>query len=231
MDVQASLKNKDFWIFDLDNTLYPSSNGLMSDVSDRMTKFVSMVTGTSTEEALIEQKELFKNHGTTLRGLMIKYSIDPWDFLRFVHNVDYGLVKRNHKLGNAIKALKGTKIIYTNASSGHAKKVLERLGFLEQFDFIFDVSDAAWIPKPNLRSYQTLMKKIKLDPLSSVMIEDIAPNLKPASDIGMTTVWIKQKITEAPSWTLPEKNSDYIDHTIDDLTAWLESLTLKQKKI
>ena len=57
MNVQDSLKNKDFWIFDLDNTLYPSSNGLMSDVSDRMTKFVSMVTGTSTEEALIEQKE------------------------------------------------------------------------------------------------------------------------------------------------------------------------------
>ena len=61
MDLKASLKNKDFWIFDLDNTLYPSSNGLMSDVSDRMTKFVSMVTDKSVEEALIEQKELFKD--------------------------------------------------------------------------------------------------------------------------------------------------------------------------
>ena len=66
MDLKASLKNKDFWIFDLDNTLYPSSNGLMSDVSDRMTKFVSMVTDKSVEEALIEQKELFKNHKTIL---------------------------------------------------------------------------------------------------------------------------------------------------------------------
>ena len=122
MDLKASLKNKDFWIFDLDNTLYPSSNGLMSDVSDRMTKFVSMVTDKSVEEALIEQKELFKNHGTTLRGLMIRYSIDPWDFLRFVHNVNYNLVEKNQKLGNAIKALKGKKIIYTNASATHAKK-------------------------------------------------------------------------------------------------------------
>ena len=230
MDLKASLKNKDFWIFDLDNTLYPSSNGLMSDVSDRMTKFVSMVTDKSVEEALIEQKELFKNHGTTLRGLMIRYSIDPWDFLRFVHNVNYNLVEKNQKLGNAIKALKGKKIIYTNASATHAKKVLERLGFLEEFDSIFDVSDASWIPKPHIRSYQTLMEKIKFNPRSSVMIEDIAPNLRPASDIGITTVWIKQKNPEAPSWTLPEEKSDYIDYTIDDLTERLESLAPKQKK-
>ena len=62
------------------------------------------------------------------------------------------------------------------------------------------------------------------------MIEDIAPNLRPASDIGITTVWIKQKNPEAPSWTLPEEKSDYIDYTIDDLTEWLESLAPKQKK-
>ena len=36
-----SIRNSEFWLFDLDNTLYPASNGLMAKVSSRMTKFVS----------------------------------------------------------------------------------------------------------------------------------------------------------------------------------------------
>ncbi|MBT3399009.1 MAG: pyrimidine 5'-nucleotidase, partial [Rhodospirillaceae bacterium] len=36
----AELKGTETWIFDLDNTLYPASTGLMAEVSSRMTRFV-----------------------------------------------------------------------------------------------------------------------------------------------------------------------------------------------
>jgi len=51
------------------------------------------------------------------------------------------------------------------------------------------------------------------------MVEDIARNLEPAADLGMTTVWIK---SDSPfgNWGA---DGDYIDHITDDLVDWLES--------
>src|SRR3546814_6634204 len=78
------------WLFDLDNTLYPASCGLMAAVSRRMTRFVAEILGVDHGTALIEQKRLFREHGTTLRGLMDRFSVDPVVFMDYVHAVEIG---------------------------------------------------------------------------------------------------------------------------------------------
>ena len=50
------LHETETWVFDLDNTLYPASCGLMAAVSSRMTEFVSDVLRLEPDAALIEQK-------------------------------------------------------------------------------------------------------------------------------------------------------------------------------
>ena len=45
------------------------------------------------------------------------------------------------------------------------------------------------------------------------MVEDMARNLKPAADLGMTTVWLKPDAAAAPD--------GFVDHAIDDLEHWL----------
>jgi putative hydrolase of the HAD superfamily len=224
MTPPTSLRRSECWVFDLDNTLYPAANGLMAEVSARMTEFVADALGVARDEALIEQKDLFRKHGTTLRGMMEKHAVDPWAFLDFVHQVDYGQVDPSPRLAKALTALPGRKVIFTNASVAHAEQVLERLGVAAHFEGVFDVAAASWRPKPHPTAYQTLIEQHRINPGRAVMVEDIARNLEPAATMGMTTVWIDHQDTQAPAWTKPEEASEYVHHTINDLTTWLESL-------
>lgn len=224
MNRSIPLRDSECWVFDLDNTLYPASNGLMADVSARMTQFVASVLGVAADEALIEQKQLFRKHGTTLRGLMEKYTVDPWSFMDFVHQVDYEQVAPSPRLADALLALPGRKVVFTNASVKHAGQVLDRLGIADQFEGIFDVAAASWQPKPHPTAYQTLVEQHQITPGRAVMVEDIAPNLEPAAMLGMTTVWIDHEDAQAPAWTLPGEGSDYVHHKISNLTEWLEAL-------
>ena len=224
MNRSIPLRDSECWVFDLDNTLYPASNGLMGEVSVRMTQFVAQVLGVATDEALIEQKQLFRKHGTTLRGLMEKYAVDPWSFMDFVHQVNYDQVDPSPRLADALRALPGRKIVFTNASTSHAERVLGRLGIDNQFAGVFDVAAASWLPKPNPTAYQTLIERHQITPARAVMVEDMAPNLEPAATLGMTTVWIHHQDAQAPAWTMPSGDSDYVHHKIADLTEWLETL-------
>ena len=228
MNRSIPLRDSECWVFDLDNTLYPASNGLMAEVSSRMTLFVANVLGVAADEALVEQKQLYRKHGTTLRGLMEKYAVDPWSFLDFVHQVDYGQVDPSPHLAEALLALPGRKIVFTNASTKHAERVLDRLGIAHHFEGVFDVAAAEWQPKPHPKAYQTLVERHQITPARSVMVEDIAPNLEPAAALGMTTVWLHHEDATAPAWTAPGETSDYVHHKIGNLIEWIGSLSTSQ---
>ena len=51
------------WIFDLDNTLYPSSCRLFDQIHARMTGFIADRLGLSLEAALMVQKSYFASTG------------------------------------------------------------------------------------------------------------------------------------------------------------------------
>src|SRR5438309_7145219 len=71
------------WIFDLDNTLYPSSCRLFDQIHARMTGFIADRLGLTPEDALLVQKTYFREHGMTMRGLMTINRIDQEDFLAY----------------------------------------------------------------------------------------------------------------------------------------------------
>ena len=102
------------WIFDLDNTLYSADSGIFQQVHDLMGKFVSNHLNIDIQEAKKIQKNYYKQHGTTLRGMMDNHGVDPDHFLAEVHRLDYSIVGPNHKLNIELKKLEGRKIIYTN---------------------------------------------------------------------------------------------------------------------
>ena len=69
------------WIFDLDNTLYPRSSNLFRQVDERIRIYVRDLLSVDEAEAERIQRSFYREHGTTLRGLMLKHSVDPDDFL------------------------------------------------------------------------------------------------------------------------------------------------------
>ncbi len=218
----AELRETESWIFDLDNTLYAASTGLMAQVSSRMTMFVAELLEVKAATALVEQKRMFREHGTTLRGLMNDHDVDPIAFMEYVHTVDYGLVDENPRLSNVLRELPGRKFVYTNASVPHAENVLDRLGVADVFSGVFDVVAADYVPKPNPRPYDVLASRHGIDPTRAVMIEDIAHNLEPAAAMGMTTVWVRSDGPADAYWAAPSDDDEYVHHRTDNLIEWLE---------
>ena len=189
------LENKNFssWIFDLDDTLYPHEENIFVQVKQNITEFISKDLNLNLRDADIERKRLYSSYGTSLRGLMTERNVNPKHFLEFVHDIDLTVVKENPGLNQALKNLRGHKIIFTNGSFKHAEKVLERLGIKGNFSNIHSIETSNYIPKPSVEAYYSLIRKENIMTKKSIMFEDTAWNLKTAKDLGMTTVLISPK--------------------------------------
>lgn len=224
-DPEKAVLDADVWVFDLDNTLYPPSCDLFAQVARRMGEFISRALGMAPEEASALRRRYFHVYGTTLRGLMLERGMEPGPFLDYVHDIDVSPVPPSPTLDAALARLPGRKIIFTNGTTRHALNVTERLGVADRFDAIFDIVAADHVPKPDPRPYRAMIEKLGVDPRRAVMVEDIAINLMPARDLGMTTVWVRND----DEWSRPMGADDeartLVDLTVDDLTAWLASLT------
>ncbi|HVH79223.1 MAG TPA: pyrimidine 5'-nucleotidase, partial [Stellaceae bacterium] len=115
------------WVFDLDNTLYPASCGLFPRVQERMNDYICRLLNVSLDEAKTLRAQYFREHGTTMHGLMAVHRIDPHEFMAFVHDVDLSCVPPNPELVMALGTLSGRKLIYTNGSVPHAENLLRHL--------------------------------------------------------------------------------------------------------
>jgi putative hydrolase of the HAD superfamily len=215
-----ALREIETWIFDLDNTLYPTSCRLFDQIHARMTHFIADRLDLTLEAALTVQKTYFRAHGTTLRGLMTVDRVDPEDFLSFVHQVDLSGVPRDAVLIAALAALPGRKIVHTNGSHRHAERLLDHLGIAASFCGIVDIAAAGYQPKPGLAGYHTLLQRHRVNPFTALMVEDMAKNLVPAATLGMTTAWVRNSV----DWATDGSKSDHIHHVVDELGGFLADI-------
>ena len=95
----------DIWVFDLDNTLYPSGSDLWQKIDERITLFLAHLFGLDGLSARALQKYYYQRYGTTLRGLLEEHAISADEFLSFVHDIDRSSLKPNHSLASAITGL------------------------------------------------------------------------------------------------------------------------------
>src|SRR6185369_10155904 len=176
--------------FDLDNTLYPASTDLFCLIDVRMGQFIQNLLGIDPVEARRIQKSYFVEHGTTLSGLMQVHGVNPRDFLDYVHEIEMDILTEDARLIRSIAELPGRKLVFTNGDGAYAQRVLERLGLSKAFEAIHDIHACAYLPKPLPESYRSIIDALGINPTTSLFVDDLARNLKPAKDLGMTTVWI-----------------------------------------
>ena len=217
------LKTKiDTWIFDLDNTLYSADSGIFQQVHTLMGEFVSKNLNIEIKEAKELQRKYYKQHGTTLRGLMDNHGIDPDHFLSEVHNLDYSIVGPNKQLNEELEKLEGRKIIYTNANLQHAENVLKRLELTHMFKEIFDIKSANYIPKPETSPYKKIITDFAINSSSAAMFDDIAKNLVPAKNVGLTSVWIDAGYENFSDDIASSKK--YLDYETKDISNFLNKV-------
>ena len=210
------------WIFDLDNTLYSADSGIFQQVHNLMGEFISKNLNLDIHEAKKLQSKYYKQHGTTLRGMMDNHGIDPDYFLNEVHKLDYSIVGPNKILNNELQKLEGRKIIYTNANKQHVIDVLKRIELTDFFDEIFDIKMANYIPKPEIKPYEQIINLFDIEPNRSAMFDDIAKNLVPAKNVGFTPVWIDAGYENFSDDIQASKN--YLDYETRDLSLFLKDV-------
>ncbi len=214
------LANIKFWLFDLDNTLYDGATKVFDQVDKKMSQFISKKLNVSIDEARKIQKNYFQEYNTTLNGMIKNHKIDADEFLEFVHDVDLSFLDKDKELEDEIKKLNGKKIIFTNGSRTHALNVTKRIGIDKLFDGIFDIRDCEFIPKPSKEPYKKLVECYKIEPQYCIFFEDIARNLRPAHELGMKTVWIKNN----EPWAAKYSDSDFINYKTDNLAKFLKEI-------
>ena len=208
----SRLAGIDCWIFDLDNTLYPAETDLFAQIDVRMGAFVSAALGIDRAAARRLQKHYFRAYGTTLRGLMLRHEVDPAAFLDYVHDIDHSVLAPAPRLGAALAALPGRKLVFTNGSARHAARVLDRLEIAGHFESVFDIAAADYVPKPFDHAYDRLVAACRVRAESAAFFEDSLANLRPAAARGMATVWLRNGRDPAVRG---------VDHVIDRLDGWL----------
>jgi len=214
-----------YWLFDLDNTLYSGQTKVFDQVDKKMSSFISKKLNVNLEEAKKIQKDYFQKYSTTLTGMIKHHKIDANEFLDFVHDVNLDFLHQDKGLENELSKIRGKKIIFTNGSKAHAANVTKKIGIDKLFDGVFDIVESNFIPKPSMEAYKILIEKYKIEPQYCILVEDIARNLKPAYELGMKTVWIKN---DEP-WAAEFANENFINYRTENLTNFLKKFNELRK--
>jgi putative hydrolase of the HAD superfamily len=214
------LASIDCWIFDLDNSLYPASANLFELIDVRMGEYIADRLGCTSAEARAIQKGFFRDHGTTLAGLMKEHGVEPRDFLDYVHDIDFARLTADPRVVAALDRLPGRKFVFTNGDEGYAKRVLDKLGLANAFDGLHDIHAMEYIPKPDPRGYAQICERHGIDPARALFADDMVRNLVPAKALGMTTVWVDNGSEQAAHG----RDDKVIDFCTNDVAVWLHEI-------
>ncbi len=180
----------DTWIFDLDDTLYPRASGLHEQMRMRVVRFIQELIGCDAEAAASLHAEYYHRYGTSMIGLSRHHGVQPMDFLAFVHEIDLAALDVTGVPADALAALPGRRLVFTNGSAAHARRILSHLRIDDLFDGICDIEACAFVGKPAREAYDAFLSRHEVDPLRSVFFDDREVNLRVPFDLGMQTVLI-----------------------------------------
>ncbi len=181
----------EFIIFDLDNTLYPPGSGVMEAIGDRIHVWLCRELDLTWEEANDLRRKYLRQHGTTMGGLMSEHAIDVRHYLDFVHEIRIEEhLEPNPALIEMLERIPLQKVIYTNATSAHGRRVLRALGAHEQFERIIGIEEVGLHNKFNRKAYERMLALLEAAGPECVMVEDSPRNLPPAKAIGLTTILV-----------------------------------------
>lgn len=195
-------------LLDLDETLYPRGNGVLERIDGRINDYLRRRVGIAADEVDAVRQTLRDAHGTTMRGLELRYGVDVDDYLATVHRVDLSdLLAPAPAVRALLERLPGRKAVFTNAPRHHAEQVLRLLALDDAFEAVLALEDFGLLPKPDHRAYTAVTTHLGVDAADCMLVDDTRANALGASRAGMCAVWLA-----------PEPHADpEIHHVITEL--------------
>jgi pyrimidine 5'-nucleotidase len=214
-----------FIFFDCDDTLYRND----WKTGDRLTRKIAQYTESELGVDGAKAYELYKTHGTCLKGLLAE-GLLPRDrieeYLAAVHDVSLEEIDEDPAMRAIVEACrtKADRFVFTASISEHAKRCLERVGVDDLFTCIIDTRTCDLETKHSPEAFEKAMRAAGAsDPLACMLIDDSVKNIRTAKSLGWTTVLIgkHERDTGAP-FTCPE--ADFHLDDVYDLPAALPHL-------
>ena len=213
-----------FIIFDLDNTLYPPGSGVMETIGRRIQAWLCEELDLTWEEASELRREYLRQHGTTMGGLMADHAVDISHYLDFVHDIAIDEhLEPKPALVDMLERIPLRKVIYTNATAAHARRVLRALGAYEQFEQVVGIEEVGFHNKFNRTAYERLLALLGAKGPECVMVEDSPRNLLPAKALGMKTILVHARDISGVS-DVTEDDVDFVVERVLDVEQVVDRL-------
>ena len=184
-----------FFLFDVDDTLYPSHSGLWDVIGERITTYMIERVGVDPRRVNELRKSYLENFGTALNGLRHDYGIDADDYLQYVHDLPLDhYLKPDPALEAMLSRLPLQKVVFTNSDAAHSMRVMNRLGVAHHFApaRIIDIRALEFTNKPDPLAYQKALTMLNAKADECIFADDALRNLRPAKAIGMMTILVNE---------------------------------------
>ncbi len=196
--------------FDLDETLYPVGNQVVSILMDRMNQYIEESLKIPRDEVAAFRENLYHIYGTTAKGLVTDYDTDLYQFLHYVHKIDIAsYIEPAPELRRMLLRIPLEKYILTNADRFHSARVLKTLGIYDCFDGMIDVLDVFPDCKPSEKAFRKalLMTGIS-EPNRCIFLDDKPENIDAAHNVGLYAVHVGGQGSPAQADASIEKIED-----------------------
>ena len=177
-------------LFDLDNTLYPPSSGVLPEMNRRITLFVAEYLNVDPEEAFRLRRGKTDLFGTTLQWLRVCHNLgNPDPYIDAVHPDDMeNWVDSDPELRSFLSSLPLDYVLFTNSPMEHALRTLNALGLDGLFPRIWDLRRLGYRGKPFRSAYDRILGDLGLKARDALLVDDSPDNLQGFRDMGGATV-------------------------------------------
>jgi putative hydrolase of the HAD superfamily len=206
------------WLFDLDNVLHDALARIMPAMAQQMNTYLRQAFQISEQQASLKREQLWRQHGSTLAGLQrhVPAFDAVWgsargssDFLLRTHqfpDLHRWITRdnpRRHAVAERLRRWSPQPVIVTNAPEAYARQVLKFMGLRawaekggkawRQRLYCIEQSRlrGRWFAKPSRQWLRHICAQHRVSARHCVHIEDTWPNLVPAHQLGMATVYLR----------------------------------------
>lgn len=223
-------------IFDLDDTLYSSSNAISKAISTTMINCAADFFHVDFDEASRMRTENLPKYSSTLDWLRNCGFTDVEGFFAKVHPEDETkLLSPAPKLRPLLKSFDLPMTVLTNAPREHAERVLDFYGVRDLFSSITDIRDCNLQGKPFANSYEIALKRAGGTVKDSLFIDDQLKYALGFKVIGGVAVKVgkeetAEKIKKFPAFLFTEDNAGTLFKipSIYELPALLKKINSEQ---
>lgn len=175
---------------DCDDCIYQNNWKTAEKITQSISAYTAQM-GVSREKAY----ELYKTHGTCLKGLLVEGLVDEEGaetFLRTVHTIDYTDIEADPRLQSELAGLRVPHWIFTASAAEHAQRCMERVGIATlPWRGIIDTRSCKFESKYAQSSFQAAMEAANVSDASAcVFCDDSIKNIKAAKAAGWRTVLV-----------------------------------------